>query len=117
MDACPRQYGLQIIARKWSYFLLRSLNGPKSFSDIKRELRFVTNHVLSRELKQLRTEGLIEQQDELYAITPAGKTLLDAVEPLYRWGVEQKHLGACPPQLACSRCTRYPSVVRKQYPQ
>jgi DNA-binding HxlR family transcriptional regulator len=107
MEGCPRTWGLSILARKWSFFTLRALLQPKSFSEIQRELKFTTNHILSRELKLLQEETLIVAKDGKYEVTPSGKALLEAIEPLHAWGFTHMNLQPCSPQLACSSCAQY----------
>lgn len=115
MNGCPRTWGLSILARKWSYFVLRALNQPKTFSELSRELRFATNHVLSRELKLLSEEKLIETKEGKYEQTEAGSALLIAIEPLHEWGFTHMKLQPCPPELACSRCSHYADVMKPKF--
>src|SRR3990172_8593470 len=87
---CPRLYPLQILSRKWSYLVLRVLRERMHFSELQKELKFITNHMLARELKMLKDEGLliaITDADAhiMYERTPAGTALVQALEPLVRW--------------------------------
>ena len=106
---CPRTYPLQILSRKWSYFVLRALRHERSFSDLKKELKFITNRILSRELSLLQEEQLVTH-DDTYALTPRARELLDALEPLVRWSVKHGKR-PCPSEMECSRCANYPEAV------
>jgi DNA-binding HxlR family transcriptional regulator len=112
MENCPRTFGLRILSRKWSYYTLRALRTPKTFSDLQRELKHVTNHIMSRELKLLQKEKVVTLQESKYFLTPAGKTLLEAVEPLYMWGNTHANLRECPSGQNCSSCSRYDDIVK-----
>lgn len=107
---CARLYPLRILSRKWSYLVLRALREPLSFAELQRELKFITNHILSRELKLLQEERLIVT-GEKYRVTPAGKALYAAVEPLAAWSVAYAQSPECGPQRKCSDCLGYPAVV------
>jgi DNA-binding HxlR family transcriptional regulator len=111
---CPRTFGLRVLARKWSYFTLRALRKPLTFSELCRELHFATNHIVSRELKQLQSEQLIGQSEGKYVLTDAGAALLVAVEPLYNWGRQHKGMRQCSPEQLCSKCVEYPALVGGQ---
>jgi len=107
---CSRLYPLSIISRKWSYLVLRALREPRSFSELQKELRFITNHILTRELRLLHEEKLIVM-DSKYKLTAEGKALYEAAEPLVSWSVKHAGLNACPPDRKCSACINYQNVV------
>jgi DNA-binding HxlR family transcriptional regulator len=98
---------LRIIARKWSYMTLRALRTPMTFSDLQRALRYITNHILTREIKLLMQEKLIILENGRYRLTPAGKELHDAVEPLTVWAAKYAGKTPCPPDRRCATCPGY----------
>jgi len=108
---CPRLTPLRILSRKWSYLVLRSLRDPRGFSELKRDLRFITSRMLSRELAVLTAEELIEHKSETYWLTGAGVALLTAAEPLMHWSVRHRGMRTCSPEQQCSRCAHYPEAV------
>jgi DNA-binding HxlR family transcriptional regulator len=110
---CPPVYPLRILGRKWSYFILRALREPKSFSSLQRELKFVTNHILTRELRLLESEGLISHEKE-YKLTPAGKELYVAIAQLEKWTVRHANCSSCPQDKRCSTCPGYTAVVGRE---
>lgn len=116
--ACPRLDPLAILGRKWSYLLLRALNKPMTFSELQRELTYVTNRVLSRELHYLSSEGLLQHHGDRYRRSTAGDALLVAAEPLAQWSVEHRKLTPCPPSQRCATCANYVNTVgAKKYLQ
>jgi DNA-binding HxlR family transcriptional regulator len=108
--SCPRLYPLRVLGRKWSYPVLRALDAPKSFAELQRELRFITNHILTRELKLLQGEKLVLGGGK-YRLTEAGRALYAAAEPLHNWSVEHGGKNSCPPNMRCSNCSNYESVI------
>lgn len=111
-DGCSRLVPLRILTRKWSYLVMRALRDPLGFSELKRELRFITSRVLSRELATLVQEGLIMHKSETYWLAPTGVALLGAAEPLMQWSVEHHGLRPCASSQRCSRCINYPQAVK-----
>jgi DNA-binding HxlR family transcriptional regulator len=107
---CAPVYPLRILSRKWAYHVLKALAKPRSFSQLQAELKHVTNHILSRELKLLQSEQLI-QSDGQYRLTQAGTELLEATTVLMDWSVRHKRMSPCPLQQDCSACSRYPITV------
>jgi DNA-binding HxlR family transcriptional regulator len=99
-----------VLSRKWSYPIIKALSEPMGFSDLQRELRFITNHILTRELKLLQQERIVEQRGR-YQLTPAGKALYEALEPLEQWSVKHAGTQHCPPNRKCSTCLSYPQAI------
>jgi DNA-binding HxlR family transcriptional regulator len=110
MVNCARLYPLQILSRKWSYLVLRALSQPLGFSELQKELKFITNHILTRELKLLQEEKLIVRKEK-YTLTPAGHALYEALEPLVAWSVQYAGAPPCPSSRKCSACLSYPAVI------
>ena len=110
VNRCSRLLPLSIISRKWAYIVLRTLRKPKTFSQLLRELHFITNRILSRELRFLEEQGLINHISS-YSLTNKGLSFLKAIEPLVEWGVRDGHLQQCPEEKECSTCEWYPTAV------
>lgn len=102
---CPVKHTLDIIGGKWkarilSFLKYRSLRT----SEIKRALGNITDKVLSDQLKELQSDGLIERHDYQqippkvdYTLTPKGRTLLPIIDQMIAWGMEDmKRTGELP---------------------
>lgn len=110
---CPRILPLRTLGRKWSYLVLHALQHESTFSGVKRELKGITNRVLSRELGMLQQEALVAHEGT-YRLTNAGNALIDAIEPLVNWSVQHRGLAYCPKSKRCSRCVNYMHIVGKE---
>jgi DNA-binding HxlR family transcriptional regulator len=110
MADCARLYPLHILSRKWSYLTLRALREPLTFSDLQKELKFITNHILTRELKLLQEEKLVVRKEK-YLLTPAGQALYEALEPVVAWSVHYADAPVCPSSKKCSACLSYPGAI------
>ena len=93
---CGLDATLKIISGKWKplilYFLLR---GPTRYGELKRAVRDVSDKVLIQQLKELEADGVLRRNDYKevpprvdYTLTPLGRSLAQALEPLCTWGTE-----------------------------
>lgn len=94
--SCGLDATLRVIAGKWKplilYFLLQS---PNRYGALKRAVRGVSDKVLIQQLKELESDGVVLRTDHKevpprvdYTLTPLGRSLAEALEPLCIWGVE-----------------------------
>ena len=94
--SCGLDATLRVIAGKWKplilYFLLQ---GPNRYGALKRAVRGVSDKVLIQQLKELESDGVVLRTDHKevpprvdYTLTPLGRGLAEALEPLCIWGVE-----------------------------
>lgn len=94
---CGLDATLRLISGKWKplivYFLLQQ--GPIRYGALRRAVRDVSDKVLIQQLKELEADDLIQRTDHKevpprvdYALTPLGRSLAGALEPLCSWGSE-----------------------------
>lgn len=95
---CPVIYALGIVGQKWRlpimWYLLEA--EPVRYNELKRRIKGVTNMMLTKSLKELEEHNLIvrTQYETIppkveYSLTERGKSLLPALNELYKWGDEQ----------------------------
>lgn len=90
----PVKDALDILSGKWKMQIILSLSfGKKRFKQIQREIPGLTAKMLSKELKDLETNELVDRQvyDTLpvsveYELTTYGKTLKPLIGELHKWG-------------------------------
>lgn len=91
---CPVTRTMSIIGGKWKPIILNCI-GERSlrFGKLKQLIPAISNKVLSGELKELESLGLIERREyaELpprveYRLNRSGKSLLPLLHELARWG-------------------------------
>lgn len=94
---CGLDATLRLITGKWKplivYFLLQQ--GPIRYGELRRAVRDVSDKVLIQQLKELEADGVVRRTDYKevpprvdYALTPLGRSLARALEPLCTWGSE-----------------------------
>lgn len=98
---CPVEYTLEAIGGKWKPLILWSLacDGVKRYGQIKKSIKGITHKMLSQQLKDLESKGLIhrKQYNQIppkveYWLTEKGKTLIPILEAMCEWGA--KNMGS-----------------------
>ena len=92
-ERCPTRLVLDRLADKWALLILDRLHeGPVRFNQLRREIKGVSQKVLSQTLKKLERDGLVSRAAFAtvpvtveYALTPLGRTLTDTVAALAHW--------------------------------
>ncbi len=90
---CPSRLVLDRLADKWTVLILDHLHiQPARFNHIRREVRGISQKVLSQTLKRLERDGLLTRTvfatvpvTVEYALTPLGQTLTETVSVLAHW--------------------------------
>ena len=97
-EKCPVLYALSIIGQKWKLPILWYLYQGEiiRYNELKRKMPDITNGMLSKSLRELEENGLINrvQYPEIppkveYSLTDRGKALIPALNAIYDWGSEQ----------------------------
>lgn len=94
----PVQDALDILHGKWKLLILMSLSeGPMRFKEIQRQVEGITAKMLSKELKDLEINELVQRTvyDTIpvaveYSRTAYGDSLKKVIEELHAWGVQHR---------------------------
>lgn len=94
----PVQDALDILHGKWKLLILMSLStGPMRFKEIQRQVEGITAKMLSKELKDLEINELVQRTvyDTIpvaveYTRTPYGNSLKKVIDELHAWGVQHR---------------------------
>lgn len=92
-DRCPTRLVLDRLADKWALLVLDRLqDGPVRFNHLRRDIRGLSQKVLSQTLKRLERDGLVKRTVHPtvpisvdYALTPLGQTLTETVAAFAHW--------------------------------
>ena len=90
---CPTWQILDRVGDKWAVLILLLLCGqPLLFNQLRRAIEGISQKMLSQALNSLERDGLLKRRAIAtvpvtveYSITPLGKTLAAAVDPLRDW--------------------------------
>lgn len=94
---CPMELALQVIGGKWKLIILWHLNqdGVLRFSQIKKIIPSITPKMLTQQLRELETDGLVHRTvypqvppKVEYSLTELGKSLYPILNDLNKWGGE-----------------------------
>lgn len=90
---CPVAKAAELFCERWTALILRDLAaGATRFSELHRGVPLMSPTLLSRRLKQLEAEGVVERRRSgkgktwTYHLTPAGAEFVPLVEALGVWG-------------------------------
>ncbi len=90
---CPVAKAAELFCERWTALILRDLVlGSTRFSELQRGVPLMSPTLLSRRLKQLEAEGIVERRPletgrgSTYHLTPAGAEFAPLVEALGVWG-------------------------------
>jgi DNA-binding HxlR family transcriptional regulator len=90
---CPVAKAAEVFCERWTPIILRDLlAGATRFSELRRGAPLASPTLLSRRLKQLEAEGIVERRvaangrGATYHLTPAGAEFAPLIEGLAVWG-------------------------------
>ena len=90
---CPIAKAAELFCERWTALILRDLGfGTSRFARLQRGVPLASPTVLSRRLRQLEAEGIVERRRSetgrswTYHLTPAGKEFVPIVTALGVWG-------------------------------
>ena len=95
-ESCFLQRAMDSIGGKWKLPILCSLtaNGPSRYNDLLRNVHGISNTMLSKTLKELEDDGLIERSEYLevpirveYDLTVKARRLQPILTDLIRWAL------------------------------
>ena len=98
---CPVTNAMSLIGGKWKLIIMHLLsNEPMRFGELKRQIGSITQQMLSKQLKELEKDGLINRKvyevvppHVEYSLTNFGKTGMPIIKSLVDWGTSKmKHI-------------------------
>lgn len=100
-ENCSVQIILKLLGGKWKTLIVfKLLPGTKRFNELKREIPNVTQRMLTNQLRELESDGIVNRKVYAevppkveYSLTQYGHGLKPILEELQRWGahyLEQK---------------------------
>ena len=110
---CPVQGTINAVSGKWKVLAIWHLGfSPKRFAELRKLLLGVSEKVLTSQLRQLETDGIVRRKvthasppQVTYSLTGAGEELIEPMSVLCAWGT--RHLGIRP------NLPRYPKMQDK----
>lgn len=94
LPACPVELTLGLIGDKWKILIIRDLlTGTKRFGELKKSLNNITQKVLTNNLRQLESSGLINRKVYAevppkveYSLSDTGLSLKPILDSMVDWG-------------------------------
>jgi DNA-binding HxlR family transcriptional regulator len=94
VGGCPLTAALAAIGGKWKLIIVYWLGqSPKHFAALRREMPGISQKVLTQQLRELMSDGIVQRQPQgaipapvEYSLTDYGRSLLPLVEAIRLWG-------------------------------
>lgn len=94
VDGCPLTAALAVVGGKWKLIIVYWLaESPKHFAALREVMPGISQKVLTQQLRELESEGIVLRQPKgaipapvEYSLTDYGRSLLPLVEAVRRWG-------------------------------
>jgi len=104
VERCPVYRTFRIMGKKWTLQILQEFfvnKGVRRFNEIQGSLYWITPKVLSKRLKEMETEGLIQRKvfsDNIpvrveYSLTEKGMGLDEVIKKAKDWGMKWEVVG------------------------
>ncbi|WP_235934601.1 winged helix-turn-helix transcriptional regulator [Paramicrobacterium chengjingii] len=96
---CPTRPLLDRIGDRWTVLIMGILgHGEARFSELRRQIEGISQKMLTQTLRGLERNGLVRRTvyPEVpvrveYALTDAGRSLLEPLDALQEWAIEHVH--------------------------
>ena len=100
LPACPIEITLSLMADKRKFLIIRDLlTGTKRFGELQRSIGGVSQKVLTNNLRQMESSGLINRKVYAevpprveYSLTDLGKSLKPILDSMVNWGEYYREL-------------------------
>jgi len=97
VSACPIEEVMRLLSGRWPTLLIYYLkDGPKRFSDLRRDNPTISHRMLTLELRKLEEAGVVRRTAYTgyplrvdYALTTAGLRLMPLIDALADWWEER----------------------------
>ena len=104
VGGCPLTAALAAIGGKWKLIIVYWLaESPKHFAALRREMTGISQKVLTEQLRELVSDGIVRRQPKgavpspvEYSLTDYGRSVLPLVEGVRLWG--KSHMERVPPR-------------------
>lgn len=91
---CPERRALDLISERWTGPVILTLShGPMRYNALRRALPGVSQRMLTRALRRLESEGLLNREEEkavppkvTYSLTKKGHSFKPVLESVASWG-------------------------------
>jgi DNA-binding HxlR family transcriptional regulator len=94
VSGCPLTAALAAVGGKWKLIIVYWLaESPKHFAALRREMPGISQKVLTQQLRELASDGIVQRRPKgavpapvVYSLTDYGRSVLPLVEGVRLWG-------------------------------
>ncbi|MGI5125302.1 winged helix-turn-helix transcriptional regulator [Pseudonocardia sp. CA-107938] len=97
-QSCPTELAMEVVGGKWKIVILEHLgSGTLRFGQLQRSLPGITARMLTRQLRELESDGLVTRTVHAevpprveYALSERGASLAPIIAQLRSWGEDYR---------------------------
>lgn len=92
---CPTEQTLDLVSGRWKVMVIYwLLQGDRRFNRLQRDLSGISHRTLTKQLRELEADGLVERHDfgeipprVAYRLSPLGRSLEPILLVMHEWAV------------------------------
>lgn len=100
LPPCPVATCFQLFGNKWKIYIIQQLQErPFGFNELRRAIPSISQKVLSSNLKEMETAGLVSREvipetpvRTEYSLSELGQTLMPVIDSMVEWGTAYQKL-------------------------
>lgn len=100
LPPCPVATCFQLFGNKWKIYIIQQVQErPFGFNELRRAIPGISQKVLSSNLKEMETAGLIDRKvipetpiRTEYSMSELGKSLIPVIDHMVEWGTNYQDL-------------------------
>lgn len=100
-SGCPVEATLSVVGGKWKVIILwRLVSGTKRFNDLQRSITQITRKMLTQQLRELESDGVIVRTvypqvppKVEYSLSEYGRTFIPVMQSMAQWGLVHRDRG------------------------
>jgi DNA-binding HxlR family transcriptional regulator len=117
---CSLAKALDVLGDRWTLLIVRELllRGPSRYTDLRDGLPGIATNLLADRLRELEAAGVLTRREAeppiattLFALTPRGEQLKEAIYALGRWGMPLMSEGPAPGEAFRNRWMALPTEL------
>lgn len=93
--SCPTEQTLDLVSGRWKVMVIYwLLQGDRRFNRLQRDLSGISHRTLTKQLRELEADGLVERHDfgeipprVAYRLSPLGRSLEPILLVMHEWAV------------------------------
>ena len=111
---CSIDAAMAVIEGRWkgTIICMLAMDGTLRFSELQRKIGEITSRILSKQLKELESDGMVTRTvvpegkvKVEYSLTEKGRSIIPVLRSLAEWGAQKPRIGYVPQTITLAECS------------